>query len=424
MPIVDLFSGPGGLAEGFTAFRSPKGRRRYRVALSVEKDRSAYQTLRLRAFLRQFTASYPPEYYDFLNGLSPKEPDWNDLYPKQWKGACYETCQLELGTPTAQAILEQRIARIREGQHGRTVLLGGPPCQVYSVAGRARNAGKSGYDPDRDDRQLLYKPYVQVLSQLQPVIAVMENVKGMISARRNGKSVFAEVTNSLRHAGGRDSYRLFALAAQSGNYLWDEELVPKDFLVHSEEFGVPQARHRVFIVCIRKDIAESLPETCLPRLDRQDSTVSVRDVISDMPKLRSRLSQNDDPASWQDTVRGAYQLVLQNQPTMSREQRTQFQTALDRALDTAVGTAPPWREARGGLNLPQSCPCDLRNWIFDDKIEMLPNNETSKLLQDTKGQCRRTDSLPRRSRHWADFNRRDSRVNSCVLLKRSKILQL
>ena len=65
VPVVDLFSGPGGLAEGFSALRTPSGRSRFPVALSVEKDPSACRTLRLRAFLRKFGATFPPEYAAF-----------------------------------------------------------------------------------------------------------------------------------------------------------------------------------------------------------------------------------------------------------------------------------------------------------------------------------------------------------------------
>ena len=180
------------LAEGFAEFRSPKGRRRFHVALSVEKDRDAHRTLRLRAFLRTFGRRFPSEYYDFLNGRLSEEPDWASLYPRHWSAACDETRCMELGTPIASAFLRERIAAIREQHDGRTVLLGGPPCQTYSVIGRSRNAGNDKYDADRDDRESLYEQYARVLEQLRPAVAVMENVKGILSARRNGKPVFLE----------------------------------------------------------------------------------------------------------------------------------------------------------------------------------------------------------------------------------------
>ena len=121
MPVVDLFSGPGGLAEGFSAFRSPKGRRRFRVALSIENDRDAHRTLRLRAFLRNFSTDFPSEYYDFLNGKVTEEPDWETLYPARWAAACDETRCLELGTSGANTFL-----RSGSGQFGRNSVDG--PC--------------------------------------------------------------------------------------------------------------------------------------------------------------------------------------------------------------------------------------------------------------------------------------------------------
>lgn len=79
VPVIDLFSGPGGLAEGFAAPSKKDGRRRFRIALSIEKDATAHRTLRLRAFLRKFRSGPPDEYYEYLNGLRSKEPDWVGL---------------------------------------------------------------------------------------------------------------------------------------------------------------------------------------------------------------------------------------------------------------------------------------------------------------------------------------------------------
>jgi len=72
--IVDLFAGPGGLAEGFSAYETGEGMRPFSVRLSVEKEKSAHQTLSFRAFLRQFGAYFPQEYYDWLNN-GGAEPD-------------------------------------------------------------------------------------------------------------------------------------------------------------------------------------------------------------------------------------------------------------------------------------------------------------------------------------------------------------
>lgn len=375
-PIVDLFSGPGGLAEGFAALRSPGGRRRFRVDLSIERDRDAHRTLRLRTFLRSFGKHFPSEYYDFLNGGITEEPDWAALYPKQWAAACDETRCLELGKPDASIFLQQRIRTIGDKYGGRTVLLGGPPCQSYSVIGRARNARNHKYNADEDERQSLYEQYVRVLKQLRPAVAVMENVKGMLSAQRDGKPIFPKIMHDLRHAGGENQYRLFALASRSGACSWDEGLTPTDFLVNAEAHGVPQSRHRVFVICVRRDLAETLPAEYLPRLEPGQGTVSVKDVIGDMPKLRSRLSQGDAPGAWQGAVRTACDLVEANQPLMSREEEKRFRRALADARTMADGRAPPWRAARGKAVLSGQRLADLRDWICDEKIVRLPNNET------------------------------------------------
>lgn len=78
--VVDLFAGPGGLAEGFSAFEAD-GVRPFEICLSVEKERSAHATLRLRSFLRQFGADFPSAYYDWLNGKIT-QPDWPTLFPR------------------------------------------------------------------------------------------------------------------------------------------------------------------------------------------------------------------------------------------------------------------------------------------------------------------------------------------------------
>ena len=84
--VVDLFAGPGGLAEGFSAVSDPAGHRPFKVVLSVEKEKAAHSTLLLRTFLRQFEGKFPEQYYAFLKNGTP-EPDWATLYPDQWKRA-------------------------------------------------------------------------------------------------------------------------------------------------------------------------------------------------------------------------------------------------------------------------------------------------------------------------------------------------
>jgi DNA (cytosine-5)-methyltransferase 1 len=127
--IVDLFAGPGGLAEGFSSVRNKDGSRPFQIALSVEKEASAFETLRFRSFFRQFNGAPPPDYYRFLNGDIP-EPNWKSLFPMEWKRACLETRMLELGSPKAAQEIDDRLDAIKKSHRGNVILIGGPPCQA------------------------------------------------------------------------------------------------------------------------------------------------------------------------------------------------------------------------------------------------------------------------------------------------------
>ncbi len=376
VPVIDLFSGPGGLAEGFASFKDRRGAPRFRLMLSIEMEPTAYRTLLLRGFLRKFPSGFPGEYYDFLNGKLSLEPDWASLYPREWKEVSDETQCLMLGNPSANSFVRQRIAKIRAVYGDRTVLLGGPPCQSYSVAGRARNAGNALYDPSNDKRQSLYLEYAKVLRQLQPAVAVMENVRGMLSAQHNGRPIFADVMDSLANAGGTNRYHLYSLAPSHAGKPWKKGLAPKDFVVRAEEHGIPQKRHRVIVVCIRRDVAATLRNDFPPSLDQCGCTPSVHDVIGAMPKLRSRLSREDDDLSWQQVLKRARRLALRNLSCMPPEMQQKFRLALDQTFSSTSGSAPPTSEVQGDAYFSHARPSVLRDWIIDPNLTRLSNNET------------------------------------------------
>lgn len=372
--VVDLFSGPGGLAEGFAGFRDEQDRVRFAIALSVEMEQSAHDTLLMRAFLRKFGKDYPPEYLNFLNSGATRAPHWDRSYPEQWTEAARETLLLELGNPSTAKRVDERIQRIRTHQCGETVLLGGPPCQSYSLVGRARNAGNANYDPTKDKRRSLYSEYVRILGTLKPAVAIMENVKGILSARVDDNLIINKILTCLRHAAGTDSYRLYAVAG-SDNGAWEEDRAPGDFLVRAEEHDVPQARHRVIVVCARSDIARVLPVGDLLRLERNDQPVSVLDVIGRMPRLRSRISRGDSPEAWRNVILAAFKRIEKIQtPGMTSDEVSRFRSAIRSAKDAATGPVPGFRDMPGGTGM--ACPKPLHNWIWDARVERLPNNET------------------------------------------------
>lgn len=370
--IVDLFSGPGGLGEGFTACRGPDGQRKYRISLSIEKEESAHRTLRMRAFLRQFEV-FPAEYYAWLNGQID-EPDWKRLFPWEWTRAEDEAWRMELGTKECTRFLQDRIATIRKQHGGRTLLIGGPPCQAYSLVGRARNSGISGYQPERDHRNFLYDEYVKVLEGLEPAAFVMENVKGMLSAAVQGNAIFEQVMKDLKDAGGKDNYQLFALAP--GGQRSSIGPLPQDFVVCAEEYGVPQARHRVIIVGLRRDIVDGLPRRLWPQLARKETPVSVSMTLSRMPRMRSGLSRSDSDDAWEATVRAAAKVVDEAVAYLSPDKCAALRAELARLKGEYQPIASQGRDAQGGLALPADCPPDLRSWLLDPLLNRLPQNET------------------------------------------------
>lgn len=80
------------------------------------------------------------------------------------------------------------------------ILIGGPPCQVYSLVDRAQNQSKEGYVASADDRHVLYLEYIRILDRLRPAAFVMKNVKGMLSSSvDDGESrIFDKVLEDLR----------------------------------------------------------------------------------------------------------------------------------------------------------------------------------------------------------------------------------
>ncbi len=374
--VVDLFAGPGGLGEGFAECREPEGRSRFATVLSVENDHHAHRTLLLRAFLRKFENGPPDEYYRFVNGESP-EPNWEELDPDKWREAVDETRCLELGTSEAHDFLEERIEKIRSDWGDRTILIGGPPCQAYSVAGRVRNAVEPNYEVRKDSRYKLYEQYIEVLAKLQPAVAVMENVKGLLSANLKGERIFPAVLAELRHPRNRTTYRTYALCPRSNNgNLLDYTADPADFVVRAEEHGIPQRRHRVFVVCVRHDIADTLPAAALPRLEPSADRVTVDDVIGAMPKLRSMLSRGDSPSDWLEAVLEAREEASDLLLALAPEEERIYSTVLSGVVEALQSETPPTSGGPGSVALPKASPEALRRWIVDERIRRLPNNDT------------------------------------------------
>jgi DNA (cytosine-5)-methyltransferase 1 len=347
IPIIDLFAGPGGLGEGFSALRDHIGQRRFRIALSIEMEASAHSTLQLRAFYRQFPdGEAPQEYYDFLAGTLGSDPKSgllrNTRYIEEATAAQREAQQLILGMNHRKvySAIEEALGRQCTEE---CVLIGGPPCQAYSLAGRSRNRGIAGYRLEDDKRSSLYREYLRIINRFEPAVFVMENVKGLLSARHNGQSIFERIREDLRKPGkaissrtrSKAEYVLFSLEAPGpGGDLFGNSHTPGDFVIRSEQHGVPQARHRVILLGVRTDILSDRTPGALGIKPQ----VSLRDVISELPRRRSGLSkQEDSPRLWADAIRAEATSVIH---ALRDEGRLDVAARMEAAVSAIAGEQP------------------------------------------------------------------------------------
>ena len=362
--VVDLFAGPGGLAEGFSSVRSEDGERAFEIVLSVEKEASAHRTLRLRSFFRKFDTP-PAEYYDYVAG-NISHTELISQYRKEWGAAVEETRLLELGSRQAQQELDPVLQKLHDSDQP-TILVGGPPCQAYSLVGRARNKGIEGYDPEKDNRHFLYQEYIRIIGKLQPAAFVMENVKGILSSKVGKKVIFNQVLADLRGAGGLpDSYRLIPVVRPI-------EGEASSYIVRCEQFGIPQARHRVIIIGIRQDLAGGLSERGgAGLLNVSPSETTVQSVLEGMPELRSGLSREiDTPEQWR---RAATEAMLYAADACSDVEMPSVASILKvAAVEINTKKRLPGRTS-SKLTLPRSN--FLANWLSDPSLTTLPNHET------------------------------------------------
>ena len=302
IPVVDLFAGPGGLGEGFSSVLGTDRKPIFKIALSVEMDEIAHRTLELRAFYRQFDSdSRPNEYYDYLRDPSPEgRAALLAAFPSQARAAAREAWRHRLCAQTADEVTVR--ARKALGRRRNWVLIGGPPCQAYSLAGRSRRANDETFTSDL--KHTLYEHYLRLVEDLDPPVFVMENVKGILSAKLDGSSTIARVLADLRSAGrGYDIYS-FVRSSES-----PDDLLPRDYVIKAEGYGVPQARHRVILLGVRKGLGR-LPGTLNPH----ERKVSVSSVIRDLPRLRSRIShragaRQDSAEAWIDALETGVKLM-------------------------------------------------------------------------------------------------------------------
>lgn len=243
MKYIDLFAGAGGLSEGFI-------RRGFEPVAHVEMNKDACDTLRTRTAFHYLKGQNRIEvYYDYLKGNISRDKLWSAIP----KNLIESVINIEISPETLPFIFEKIDNQL--GNQEVDLVIGGPPCQAYSVAGRARDPKGMSDDP----RNHLYKYYVEFLKRYNPKMFVFENVPGILSAN-NG--VYLDlIFEAVREAG----------------YELDKKVL------NAKHFGVLQDRKRVIIIGWKKNL-----EFKYPHFDENEPQYEIlKDLFFDLPKIKN-----------------------------------------------------------------------------------------------------------------------------------------
>lgn len=244
MPLnyIDLFAGCGGLSEGF--HKNPN----YNFIAAVEWEKDPANTL--------------------IHRLKTKWQDAN-AEEKVLRFDIQRTDELFNGWENDEEYGTHHGLNTVVGNQTIDLIIGGPPCQAYSMAGRAQD----GNNMKDDYRNYLFESYIKVVDKYQPKLFVFENVVGLLSAQPKD----TPVTELIRKEFDKHGYAIISD-------------LKKHALQDLTEFGVPQNRKRVIIVGVRKDLtldSESLLtnfyQNILPNYHAPKKTVY--EAIGDLPKL-------------------------------------------------------------------------------------------------------------------------------------------
>lgn len=361
IPIIDLFAGPGGLGEGFSSLLDHKNEPVFDIALSIEKDPIAHKTLTLRAVFRRLRGTkHIQHYYSYISN-EIDEPTFRKIpaVAEAFSHAEKEARCLELGKADEGNIDTE----IRSALGGKEtwVLIGGPPCQAYSLAGRARRVNDKTFKDDV--KHFLYREYLRIIKVHRPTVFVMENVKGLLSSQHSGSPMFERILADLCSPEPGLEYEIRSFV-KKGN---SETLDPGEFVIQAERHGIPQSRHRVILLGIRKDAG-----ACRHDLLPVSGPVSVRQAIDDLPKIRSRLSKDDSIEAWRKAVLAAPSYV-------SGWGSPSEQTVIERMRDSAhaatwTGVGKPFAQ-NPGRRLKPSELSELQRWVHDRDLDGICQHE-------------------------------------------------
>lgn len=246
LTFLDLFAGGGGLSEGFV-------RAGFTPVAHVEKDKAACFTLKTRAAFHWLKRTGNIEkYHDYLHGRLSR----HGLYDAVPEREIASVINSEIGEESISGIFSQ----IDELLNGRSLdlIVGGPPCQAYSLVGRSRDKNRMR----GDKRNYLFRFYVQFLRRYQPRYFVFENVTGLLSAKSPDGELYFDMMRALfKESGYETEYKV----------------------ISAYDYGVLQNRKRIILVGKRGNESGFYPAP----VPWKPEGVLVNEVFTDMPHLQA-----------------------------------------------------------------------------------------------------------------------------------------
>jgi DNA (cytosine-5)-methyltransferase 1 len=239
---IDLFAGAGGLSEGFV-------RQDFNPIAHVEMNKHACDTMVTRSAFHYLKSTGEVEiYHKYLSGEISRATFLESI-PESIKNSVINS---EISDLTIDTIFEKIDKQLK--QEKVDIIIGGPPCQAYSIVGRARDPKGMEDDP----RNHLYKQYVKFLTEYKPQMFVFENVPGMLSAK-NGE-YFDKIKNAITHAGYKCDFKI----------------------LNAKNFNVLQDRRRVILIGWKSDM-----NITYPHFNIQEQKYKIlKDLFIDLPPLK------------------------------------------------------------------------------------------------------------------------------------------
>lgn len=256
---IDLFAGAGGLSEGFI-------RAGFTPIAHIEMKQDACNTLKTRSAFHYLQNHGQLSIYEEYLKNKEEGTDGSALWAQVPSEVTNAAICATIGEETIKGIFEK--VDSLKGNKTVDIIIGGPPCQAYSVAGRAR----MGKAVEEDPRNELYKYYVQFLEKYNPKMFVFENVLGIITAKRG--EPFADLKKLVDELG-------YDMAAK---------------VQIASQHGVLQNRQRVIIVGWKRNASSKYG---YPELGIEDMPYTVmNDLFSDLPTRKAGEGKLCEPISY------------------------------------------------------------------------------------------------------------------------------